>query len=184
MMMSLSFFWETEQILDSLVQTINNNLKDGGNFLFITIDGDVVSEMFRPTFLKQSEIIQNDTLILGDLVTVKYLADNYINIDIKDSLVQNQDEWLVHLSDLSNKFSKYNISLNYKKRAIDQNFLSENEHIFTSLYSYGTFSKNFVNIKNNLTENKMAGYGIDIDTELINEIRETERSIAEGIDFR
>jgi len=50
MMFSLTFFWRNEMMLKKLVDSINVNLKDGGEFIFTTMDGDTVEEIYNPFF--------------------------------------------------------------------------------------------------------------------------------------
>jgi SAM-dependent methyltransferase len=50
MMLSMTFFWQDEEILKALVETIDRNLKDGGMIGFMTMDGDTVEEVFHPYF--------------------------------------------------------------------------------------------------------------------------------------
>lgn len=189
MMNTLTFFWKDENTLDALVQTINNNLKPGGQLLFITIDGDVISEFFRPKLLQQNQMIKNrpesrsnEILELGQLITIKYFDTErpYINIDILNSQVKNQDEWLVHLADLELKFEKYGISLNYKNRAIEEKFLSKNELIFTNMYYYGTFTKKKISSSKKMNFSNQIS---DIDATLLAEEQEEQQELKEPLDF-
>jgi len=50
MMFSLTFFWKNERMLNGLVQTIDANLKDNGDIIFTTMDGDTVEEVYDPFF--------------------------------------------------------------------------------------------------------------------------------------
>lgn len=50
MMLSLSFFWKSESMLDSLIQTLVRNLSPTGQFIFLTIDSDALLEMFEPVY--------------------------------------------------------------------------------------------------------------------------------------
>ena len=192
MMNTMTFFWKDQQTFDSLVRTLDQNLKLGGQLLFLTFDGDILNEIFRPKLLQKNEMVKNDILELGDLITIKYIGKDsanptekpFINIDIKQSQVRNQDEWLVHLSDLETKFE-----LIYKKRAIDEKFLSANELIFSSLYSYGIFwksnSKNLSESGNLIQEFEMpmSSGPSDIDQQLIAETRELQQEQVEPLDF-
>jgi precorrin-6B methylase 2 len=50
MMLSLTFFWQKQEILNQLVETVTQTLKSGGTFAFMVMNGDVVEEMLQPFF--------------------------------------------------------------------------------------------------------------------------------------
>lgn len=50
LMLSLSFFWKSEEMLSGLVSTISKCLNPSGKVVFFTIDGDAVNELFDPKF--------------------------------------------------------------------------------------------------------------------------------------
>ena len=140
LMLSLSFFWESSEILDGLVETIQRGLKIGGTILFLTIDGDIVSQVFNPIFGGTTF----KELILGSVCTIQYdwtAGSNKIFIDIKDSIVRNQEEYLVRLSDLTIRLNKYGFISNEIYTADTNKFLSSAESLFTSLFSFGSFQR-------------------------------------------
>jgi SAM-dependent methyltransferase len=49
-MLSLTFFWENEEVLRGLARTIEENLPPRGRVLFLTMDGDTVEQVFEPYF--------------------------------------------------------------------------------------------------------------------------------------
>jgi len=49
-MLSLTFFWQNSKLVDALVRTIMSNIKEGGKYLFFTMDGDLVKQTFEPAF--------------------------------------------------------------------------------------------------------------------------------------
>ena len=53
LMLSLSFFWKEKKMFDALSETITQNLIPGGQFVFLTIDGRAVKELFTPSFDNQ-----------------------------------------------------------------------------------------------------------------------------------
>ena len=144
MNLSLSFFWSGFDKLQALVETIGNNLRDDGLFLFVTIDGESVEQM----------CLNTDYIDFNGLANIRFFNSTdkwqkYIIIDIPNSIVNNQKEWLVKIIDLQNLFKNYNIQLTMYKKAIDELFLSPNETKFTSLYSYGIFKKNNISVNKN-----------------------------------
>jgi len=134
LMLSLSFFWKSESTLNSLVNTILSTISDTGNIIFLTIDGDIVEHIFQPTFVTGLPIT---TLKLGN--TFLNLSNTQLFINIPNSIVNNQDEYLVHLDDLilllSDKFKLSEIN-----RADKERFLNSAELRFTQMYTYGIFT--------------------------------------------
>jgi hypothetical protein len=138
LMLSLSFFWENEDILNDLITTIKNNLKDNGKILFFTIDGDAVEQVFRPAFPINSEQISINDWKLGN-ITMKYIEkDSKLEINIPDSIVGEQTEWLVRISDL---MARLDYELLEVFRADNEKFLPEEYKLFSNLYTYGIFGK-------------------------------------------
>jgi SAM-dependent methyltransferase len=133
LMLSLSFFWETPASLNALVETIRSTLKPNGIVLFLTIDGDVVQDMFVGT----------DEL---QLVTAKMKIyppnppyGRPIDFILPDTIVGEQREYLVHLKDLSEKLGPLGFNLAEKKRADQEKLLSPENMRFSSMYSYGYY---------------------------------------------
>ena len=73
MMLSLSFFFQPGNMLDNLMAMISRNLKVGGSFLFLTIDGTVVREIFQPSLLHRSPYQRKR--IEGICLNLKYIAE-------------------------------------------------------------------------------------------------------------
>jgi SAM-dependent methyltransferase len=155
-MLSLTFFWQNSELVDSLVRTINNNLKVGGKYIFLTMDGDLVEQTFEPAFNLGPVL---NKLVLGP-ATLEYnsnLNPKELHINIKGTIVENQREWLVRLDDLKLRLTNFN--LNFLQKADEEKFLNESETIMTRMYTYGSFTKiveTEIEIKNesNLSENK------------------------------
>ena len=157
MMLSMSFFWnpETPENLTNLARTIINNIAPKGKLIFLTQDGRALSEMFLPSF---NGLILDNPLILGP-ATIQ--LDGYkVNINIEDTIVKEQEEYLVYIYHLVTQINlllnRGSAKLEYFKTCFgDEYFMTEPEHIFTQLFSYGVISfdiedndyKNFI-IKN------------------------------------
>ena len=137
-MLSLTFFWQNKELLESLLETIRKSLKPNGKIIFLTMDGQLVRQMFTPIF-KTSPYIEK--LTFADTQSyIEYFSQSdspYIKINLKQTIVNEQIEWLVNLDDLLLEYS-----LIYYQRADNIFFLNSSEKTLTSLYSYGIFSTN------------------------------------------
>ena len=136
-MLSLTFFWESEVILNGLISTITTNLAPNGKLLFFTIDGDTIRQVFSPAFGMGVPITELQ-LSLAKLV---YHPPNRLYIDIRESIVEDQMEYLVFIGDLMLRLQPYNFTLSEIFRADKEKFLSAPESIFSQLYSYGIFTR-------------------------------------------
>jgi len=143
MMLSMTFFWKSEEMLQQLANTINlikeeyyrnvpKELKTSKGpkhivkFLFLVMDGEKVVD-----YLKEN----NESVNLnGALINYK---DGVVYIDIPGTIVERQTEYPVYLKDLR---EITDMEVDYEKVANDQKFLSENELKYTSLYIYGQYS--------------------------------------------
>jgi len=140
MMLSLSFFWKSREMLEQLANTINlikdeyyrnvpkelktaNGPKYPVKFLFFTIEGERTLKFFKEN---------NDSVVLNGVI-MNY-KDDVVYIDIRGSIVENQTEYIVKLKEL---FDITDMKLNYEKNATHEKLLSENEKKLTSLYVYG-----------------------------------------------
>lgn len=138
MMLSLSFFWKSTEMLQQLANTINvikeeyyrrvpKELKGKNTvkFLFLTIEGSRTKRMFE----EYGESVNlNDALF--------NLKDDVVYIDFPNTIVENQVEYLVNLSELR---EITDMKVKYEKDADEEKLLSENEKIFTSMYVYGEY---------------------------------------------
>lgn len=136
LMLSMSFFWKDNNTLQGLVNTITHNLKVGGDVIFLTINGNVV----KKTMLEKNKSLPS-VLQLGPAVLTLKGSDSkkigeLLHIDIKDTIVSNQDEYLVHLSRFYKLLgiSKENIITH---KADEEKFLSTDERIFSAMFTYG-----------------------------------------------
>jgi hypothetical protein len=144
LMLSMSFFWKSKESLDFLVNIISNNLNPGGLVLFLTIDGNTLEQFFEPVF---SNITQGKNpitkKILDAEITLYPKIDNSIsrdvNIVLPNTIVGEQHEYLVYINDLTKKLEKNNIILLEQYRCESEKFLSNENKLFSSLYSYGYY---------------------------------------------
>ena len=136
MMLSMSFFWQSTNFLYQLVNTINMiseaYYNAGGKegslyFLFMTIEGERTLKL----------LTENDNSVTLNGATISYFPEQEkVYINIPGTIVERQEEYLVNLVQFRNLT---NMDVVYEKEANGENFLSENEKIFTSLYVYGQY---------------------------------------------
>ena len=142
MMLSMTFFWKSEEMLQQLANTINlikeeyyksvpkemktaNGPKNVVKFLFLVMEGSRVTK-----FLSEND---NSVNMNGVLMNYK---DGVVYIDIPGTIVERQTEYPVYLKDLR---EITDMEVVYEKVANEQKFLSENEMKYTSLYVYGEY---------------------------------------------
>lgn len=154
MMLSLSFFWESSMILDSLIKTITTNLKSNGEFIFMTVNGDTVEEIFNPKFGNGPQIDQLFMGPRGDR-TIEMKLDiptRKVWINMPGTIVEDQTEWLVKADDLQIRLDEYGFSIRSLERADKEGFLTQAERVFTNMYSYGSFTASAENQIPRVTE--------------------------------
>jgi hypothetical protein len=140
MMLSLSFFWSSREMLEQLANTINlikdeyyrsipkelktvNGPKHPLKFLFFTIEGERTVK-----FLEEND---NSVKLNGVIMSYK---NGVVYIDIRGSIVEDQTEYPVILKEL---FEITGMKSLYQKDATHEKLLSKNEKQLTSLYVYG-----------------------------------------------
>lgn len=138
-MISLSFFWSSKEILNSLARTLNEvkrvYLEKGGDkpvdVVFFTIDGEKVETLFQK-YKKDSITLNTITLGMSEA--------GQVMVDIRDSkTVSNQIEYLVKLEELFSLAGMKKVYL--KDPKIDKDLLmSIPECIYISLFVFGKYS--------------------------------------------
>jgi hypothetical protein len=143
MMLSMTFFWKSEEMLQQLANTINlikeeyyrsvpkdlktsSGPKNTVKFLFLVMDGERVVK-----YLKENDDSVN---LNGALINYK---DGIVYIDIPGTIVERQTEYPVYLKDLRDITD---MEVVYEKVANEEKFLSKNESKYTSLYMYGEYT--------------------------------------------
>jgi len=132
MMLSLSFFWKSISFLNQLATTIRALIKmyveAGGRhpveFKFLTIEGAAVRNLFQS---------YPNPVVLGPAKIA--LHDNVVKIHIVDTIVEDQTEYLVDLSQL---WVLAGLQPKQIAPATDELFLSPTESVYTRLYLYGS----------------------------------------------
>lgn len=137
LMLSLTFFWQSDDLLNNLSSTIISNIDNNGKIIFLTMDGDIVKQVFEPKL--NTGISSLRSLKLGPALLEYNPPSLYINIE--KSIVTKQTEWLVNIDNLTSRLSQYDFYLTSYTRADKERFLSLSESIFTEMYSYGIYSR-------------------------------------------
>jgi SAM-dependent methyltransferase len=139
LMLSLSFFWESDAHLNALVETIVTNLKPGGSIIFLTVNGTAIQQIMEPGL--RSNWIQ-DLDVGGAHIHLYPPTPGFgraLDFDLPGSIVGYQREYLVHLEDLSRRLAPHGINLIELHRAEDEKLLSKPNLVYSSLYSYGFY---------------------------------------------
>lgn len=147
MMFSLSFFWESPDILNKLAQTISENNKPNGIYIFTTIDGNAVKQVFRPALggLALNKVTDPDNLI--DMEYIETDNRPKIKLNIKDTIVGSvedsgvQTEWLVIITDLENRLQEYNYKRQMYQRLQDEALLTPVGQRYSQLMYAGIFKR-------------------------------------------
>jgi SAM-dependent methyltransferase len=139
-MLSLTFFWQNSKLVDSLVNTVMENIKEDGKYIFLTMDGDLVEQTFEPAF-KTGLVLDKLDLGPATLVYKGNLKPKELYINIKGTIVEEQKEWLVRLDDLKIRFNKYGFDFLMMEKADEEIFLTQEEDIMSRMYTYGMISK-------------------------------------------
>lgn len=147
-MLSLSFFFDTWKSFVSIIKLSHNVVKPGGLFSTFTIDGYELVKYFEDPNNYYSVSNQNSVEIrLSKLnfITLRYIKDNdniKIFINIPNSIVNNQEEYLTNLKLLVENLSSNGFELLKNKKANTIDFLNEEEKIYTTFFRSLLFKKN------------------------------------------
>ncbi len=142
MMLSLTFFWQSQSLVKALSNTIITNIKPQGKYIFFTMDGNLVEQTFEPAFDTGPILTGIEFKNLGP-AKLEYFPNKNpkeLHIDIKNTIVTDQTEWLVRLDDLFNLLGEYGFSYPKNKdihKADEEKFLTNDEIIMTQMYTYG-----------------------------------------------
>ena len=166
-MLSMSFFWQNSDTVNQFATLIASTLAPGGRLLFLTLDGDMLDQIYDPPVpIERSEgtelnEIRKTFKYIGrkDPKSGKELLTNLKDINkkdkdpksgkelltnLKDTVVKNQTEYFVYLDDLLVRLSQnlnkgFWLELPQIDHATSELFLTPNEKLITRFYSYGYF---------------------------------------------
>jgi len=140
LMLSMSFFWASDSHLDALVKTIVTNLKPGGQIVFLTIDGTVIEQIFEPALGGPN--ITDKTIATANIHLYPKLQLPFgrpVDFILPNTIVGEQREYIVHLQDFTSRLGLYGIHLYELHRAESEKLLSEENSLFSSMYSFGYY---------------------------------------------
>lgn len=153
---SATFFFQTDEMLESVVQTVANNLETDGYFVGTVMDGDNVYEKLKE---KNGRINSNCFYIQQYYESTKPFGTGLeigINLGNTPTVQGEQREWLVFWEVFKNKLASYNIvpvetlflndfklskMLGDKEIETDIERLSQDNKDLNSLYRYFAFKK-------------------------------------------
>lgn len=146
MMFSLTFFWESLDTLRALAATINGSLAPGGKFIWATLDGDRVRQIFSPVFGG----IQYKRLEFGPMASIEpeflpNTPDGQLGemtgkiVTTLPGIVGKQVEYLTSMPELEQLLEGFEpATWTFADKA---EFLPENAKTLSKLYSYGIWRK-------------------------------------------
>lgn len=135
-MLSLSFF--NGESLQNLIKTITMNIKPSGRFIFLTINSRAIKEFFiKSSFKQYDKLEQTKDLSNNFLYNINYV-DNKIFIDIKGTIVEHQEEYLVDIDYIMSQFTNFKLE-KHNMTTKNDIILNKYEIFLNSLYSYGYF---------------------------------------------
>ena len=141
-----TFLWESPEILNAAVATIQKALRKGGAFIWKMMSGDLVRQSLDDSSDGKKRLNLGELYI--DYEVVGGEIENKIGIYIPDSITAKggesavQEEWLTSTEQFRGIFSdtgEYHIV--DSSRADKQLMLSENEKTFSSWFEYGVIKK-------------------------------------------
>ena len=142
MMMSLTFFFESREILTQLINTIDGALGPNGRFIATVLDGALTRAAFSisPVETVQPQppnIIGGSRLLIPipDLEIVLRPDNHTVDITLPGTIVQNQTEFLTDMRFFTELLAARGIVLETTHILDGEKFLSPGETILTRLYS-------------------------------------------------
>ena len=133
---ALTFFFESEESLNALIDTIDSLLPSGGSFMGMVMDGDAVKQMMGT--LDTIEQVSWKIKKMGDFTESPY--GNKIYIDLEDTIVQNQVEYLVDFKEFTKKLAEKGIHVDTVEMLSSKN-LSPSQSALYNLYKTFKFKK-------------------------------------------
>lgn len=131
---ALTFFFENEEVLDKLIETVENS--KATKFIGIVMDGGKVQELLKGDEFKSS----GWDIKRGKNYSTNSVYGKDIVINIEDSIVTNQREFLVDFETLKNKLQKIGFEL-LASSFLDDDNLSESQNTLSRMYRRFIFEK-------------------------------------------
>lgn len=140
----LTFFYKSTEMLDQLLTSVDNLIKDNGYFLVISLDGE-----------KMNDLLAHRNAIKSKNLTISRTDEtNKIWIEIFDGIVRGQFEYLTRLEEFSMLLKARGYSLEDSYYLEGEPFLSQESFIFSSLFKVLVFKKG-VNPRQNQLKNSL-----------------------------
>ena len=137
-MLSLSFFFDKTDSFNSILILNHSVLAKGGFFIGLTIDGNLVSDFFN----NANYYLQENNVKKANFKTITFelhIQDEtqYIYVDIPDTIVEEQREYLTNLPILIEymQLPEYGMSLINYDRTNKELFMTDEEILYTSLFT-------------------------------------------------
>ena len=142
LMLSMSFFWQSEAHLNSLVNTIITNIAPNGTILFLTIDGDTLVQLFEPALggpvHSTMRVGSADITLHPQSTLIPY--GRAVDFILNDTIVGAQREYVVLLNALTEKLDVFGFELTEIHRAEGEKLLQSDQYLYSSIYSYGYYT--------------------------------------------
>jgi hypothetical protein len=138
---SLTFFFENDTELNSLVDTISSGVRDDGYFIGTTMDGDATMNLLRGRDELKVAGCYNINKNYKDDKSVE--LSKSLQINLEDTIVKDQDEYLAFFSILKDKLYKKGFTL------IETNMFSPPDTVDTRVKPLSSCFRSFVFKKNN-----------------------------------
>lgn len=142
-MLSLSFFFGTEEGQLSILYLIHNTLKVGGVVAMLTLDKKAVLDFFAED-ANWSPWDDNSKRANFRAIDYRWFPEkDEIFINIPDSIVKNQTEWLPDVELIQGSFEQIGLTL-LKRAPTDEEFMTLEERFFVRQFSQILFKREFV----------------------------------------
>lgn len=138
---SLTFFFQSDDLLDQLVDTIDETLKYGGVYIGTVMDGHKVSNLINS--INRGDTWSNNAFSIQKLYEGEYTkgTDYAIKITLTDTIVGTQEEWLVDFNLFAEKLMQRGIILDDTSYLTGTKFASPDLDVLSSLYRSFVFKR-------------------------------------------
>jgi len=137
-MLSLSFFFDNTESMMSIHDITNQTLRKDGYFISFTIDGAQVQTLFTDNrlYIEANSVKRaNFQMIQFELrPPSREVSSEHIFVNIPDSIVTNQIEYLTDISKLTNQLSQIGLKTVSETRANRESFMTNEEMIYSTLF--------------------------------------------------
>ncbi len=153
-MLSLSFFFDNDTSLASILQLAHYTVRPGGYLIAFTIDGRRVTEYFNNPANRDTDLrgkmkgitfnlqVENGEFPIPPITAETIPSTKYkVHIDIPGSIVKEQTEYLVNIPRLTAALGQYGWKLITEIPANTETFMTESEYIFSSLFTSLVYQK-------------------------------------------